>query len=893
MDPVLRPVIEGAGGSSPYLSGLIQREADWLADALRRSPEESLTEICVAAKSLSPEQTVPGLRLAKRRAALLIALADLTGVFSLDETTGALTGFAEIAVQKALEVALLPILRRGGIPGKSETDAGTGAGLTILAMGKMGAKELNYSSDIDLICLFDDAQFDPDDLGEARSGFIKAVRGMTNILSDTKSDGYVFRTDLRLRPDASVTPVAISMEAAERYYEAQGRTWERAAFIKARSVAGDVVAGNRFVEALKQFVWRRHLDFWAIEDAHAMRLKIRDAKGLYKSDGYLGRDLKLGIGGIREIEFFAQTRQLIAGGRDPGLRSPKTTEALTQLANAGWIQHSDAAMLASEYVSHRMMEHRVQMVADQQTHLLPKTEDEFARLAALSDADPSEMAVEVEARFARVHDLVEGFFTPQVTKAAAPELPDQAEDVLLRWPDYPALRSDRAREIFERVRPRLLDRIGKAADPMAALGHVDGFLAGLPAGVQVFSLFDANPVLLDLVVDISDTAPALAGYLSRNSGVFDAVIGGSFFTAWPGRAALSEDLSSHLETASDYEAKLDVARVWAREWHFRTGVHHLRGLISGTEVGYQYEDLARAVLEAIWPVVVENFARRHGPPPGRGAAVLGMGSLGAGTLAAASDLDLVVIFDPDGAETSEGSKPLPSVTYYARLTQAFVTALTAPTAEGRLYEVDMRLRPSGRQGPVATALSSFIRYQTNDAWTWEHLALTRGRPVAGSERLMAEVEAFRRDLIAGPRRVEKVLKDVAEMRDRLAAVKPGEGGLNMKTGPGRMQDIELFASAGALLAGSPTRAVRRQLNAGADALQLSETEVSRLVEAYDLYAGLRQVLVLIGGMPKAGTGGAKLLLDASNSSSLENLEQDVAAVAQDVGAVIEARLKGR
>jgi len=886
--PDLAALLRGAAGSSPFLAGLIGREADWLRGAVDSAPEAALAGLLDGVARLEGPATGPGLREARRRAALLVALADLGGVWTLGETTGALTRFADACVAAALGTALAAEAARGRLPGIGAAEARAGAGLAVIAMGKMGAFELNYSSDIDLICLIDETRFDPGDFAEARQGYVRATRSMCALLSEMTAEGYVFRTDLRLRPDAAVTPVAMSMAAAERYYEAQGRTWERAAYIKARAAAGDIAAGERFLETLTPFVWRRHLDFWAIEDAHDMRLRIRDAKGLHGLAGALGHDLKLGAGGIREIEFFTQTRQLIAGGRDPALRVRGTLEGLARLAAAGWVGRDETDALARDYRDLRALEHRVQMIADQQTHRLPASEEEFARLAALAGTDATTLAARVTERAERVHSITEGFFAPKTGTAATPgpELSEAAEAIVAGWPDYPALRSDRARQLFARVRPGLLARVAGAAHPEAALGHIDRFLAGLPAGVQVFSLFDANPQLLDLVVDIADISPALAGYLARNPGVFDAVIGGTFFGPWPGHRALAAELGQVLAREDDYERRLDAARVWAREWHFRTGVHFLRGLIGGEEAGWEYADLARAVLEAVWPVVVENFAHRHGPPPGRGAAILGMGSLGAGTLAAASDLDIIVIFDPAGVETSDGRRPLPSATYYARLTQAFVTALSAPTAEGRLYEVDMRLRPSGRQGPVATALSAFIDYHRSRAWTWEHLALTRARAVAGEERLGGEIEAFRRDLLDGPWDRATILADTCEMRDRLLAAKPGEGGLEPKAGPGRMTDIELLASAGALLAGDPSRSVRRQLRAGGDALGLSPEAVEMLVRHHGRLRSVRQALVLIGGIPAPGTGGARLVAREGGAATLADLTLEIGAGCERAAATI-------
>ena len=882
----LADLVHGAAGASPHLSDLIRREAEWLSDALAQAPEDAMTALL----AMPVESASRDLRVLKARGALLIALADLAGVWALEDVTGALTAIADRAVQTALEAAIQPLLRRGKLPGQGEDALAEGAGLTVLAMGKMGAGELNYSSDIDLICLFDETRFDPDDYAEARTGFVKAVRTMCQTLSERTADGYVFRTDLRLRPDASVTPVAISMEAAERYYESFGRTWERAAFIKARACAGDKVAGQRFIEALRPFVWRRHLDYAAIQDAQDMRLRIREHKGLHGGPSHLGHDLKLGKGGIREIEFFTQTRQLIAGGRDPDLREAGTVAALRVLAAKDWVPEAEAEQLIADYRAHREAEHRVQMVADQQTHLLPDTEEEFARLAALSGREPGEYGDEIEARLTRVIDLTSGLFQPgQPSDGSEPPA-----DLVERWTAFPALRSQRAGQIFRRIWPRIEAGLSAAAQPEEALSNLESFLRGLPAGVQLFSLFEANPQLLDLVVDIADTAPELGRYLAANSGVFDAVIGGQFFADWPRADGLCSRLSEALSEVSDYEAKLDRARVWQREWHFRVGVHLLRGLIDAETSGRQYADIAGATVQALWPAVVAEFARKHGDPPGRGAAVLAMGSLGAERLNAASDLDLIVIFDGGGAEQSEGSRPLPTRTYFSRLTQALVTALSAPTAQGRLYEVDMRLRPSGRQGPVATSLAAFRTYQTEEAWTWEHLALTRARPLAGETSLLEDIETFRRDLLGRERSSQKTLSEVAEMRQRLAEARPLRHPLDGRTGAGRLQDIELLAQAGTLLAGAPVRGLADQIAAAAKTLNLSVDEVAALHTAAALFWRLQAALRLVygGNVPpdEIGTGAARFLLQGTGAENVEALRAEIAEAASNAEAIVTARL---
>ena len=903
LPPALAPLVAGTAGCSPYLRAAMLAEADWLVPALSGPPETALADEFARLDAAPEAGLATALRQAKRRLAALVALADLGGVWDLGQVTGALTALADRSVALGVQALVAAEIRRGKLPGARPEDAADGAGMVVLAMGKMGARELNYSSDIDLICLFDETRYEPAERGEARAAFIRVTRRLCALLSDHTGDGYVFRTDLRLRPDPGVTPVCISFEAAERYYESFGRTWERAAFIKARPCGGDLAAGARFLRDLAPFVWRRHLDFAAIQDAHDMRLRIRAHKGLHAGPGggatLEGYNLKLAPGGIREIEFFTQTRQLIAGGRDPGLRDPTTLGGLAALSAAGWVPAATTAALAGHYVAHREVEHRLQMVGDAQTHALPAAAEGFDRIARMcGQPDTARFRAELTERLQAVADMTEGFYTGEGrSPVAAPvALSPAGEAIVARWAGYPALRSERAMALFGRLRPEILSRLQRAADPEAALVQVDAFLARLPAGVQLFSLFEANPVLIDLIVDICATAPRLAQYLGRNAGVLDAVIGGDFFTPWPGAGRLQAGLAATLAGIGDYERKLDAARVWHKEWHFRIGVHHLRGLVDGMEAAVQYADLARATLAGLWPSVVAELAARHGPPPGRGPAVLGMGSLGAGRLNAASDLDLILIYDARGQATSDGPRPLPATTYYARLTKALVTALSAPMAEGRLYEVDMRLRPSGRQGPVATALEGFERYQMDEAWTWEHLALTRARVVAGgADGLAEEVEAIRRRVLAakGADR-EKVRADAGAMRARLAEARPGAGPWDVRAGPGRLQEIELAAQAAALCAGSAVRGVEAQLAAGQRAGWPTRAQTETLLGTWRLCWRIHAAgrLLTDGPVDPAALGGGAgaFLLRETGPDDIPALAARLEAAAEAAAGVVSALL---
>ena len=889
-DP-LRDLLAGSAGCSPYLAGLMTQEADWIAGLADASAEELCREALAAIAKLELSGMASGFRQAKRRLALLTALADLGGVWPLETVTQALTDLADVTLDTGLKSLVAAEIARGKLPGKAPEDASTAAGMCILAMGKMGAGELNYSSDVDLICLFDETQYDPDDYHAARAAFVRITRRLMQLMSDRTEDGYVFRTDLRLRPDASVTPVCIPMETAERYYESVGRTWERAAFIKARPCAGDLAAGEAFLTRLAPFIWRKHLDFASIQDAHDMRLRIRDHKGLHGALDLDGHNMKLGLGGIREIEFFTQTRQIIAGGRDPKLRVRGTLEGLAVLSKAGWIEPEVAEELTTAYRAHREVEHRLQMIGDAQTHDLPNNTEGFDRLARFMGEDDTEaMKATLSARLTAVSTLTEAFFAP----GEADQGHADTAKYLEKWRGFPALRSERAVAIFERLFPEILTRLQAASKPDEALSEFERFLSGLPAGVQVFSLFEATPQLQQLIVDICTTSPALAAYLSRNSAVLDAVIAGDFFSEWPGADGLHDELAAALMAASDYEAQLDTARRWQKDWHFRIGVHHLRGLISPEVAGSQYADLAQAVIRALFACVEAEFARKHGTAPGRGAAILGMGSLGVGRLSARSDLDLIVIYDAAGVESSDGSRPLAVPSYFARLTQALITGLTVATAEGRLYEVDMRLRPSGQSGPVATSLSAFESYQKSEAWVWEHLALTRARAIAGGAGILDDIERIRREVLKTSHTPERIATDTAEMRDRLAEAGRTGQGWDVKEGPGGQRDIELLAQAAALIAGLPARGTTEQIEAGVTLNWYSQQDADALNTAHSNFWRLQQSVRLLTEHPlnieELGRGATEMLLRDCDAASLDDLTARLVQCRKQASKVIDQAL---
>jgi len=888
VDPKAQHLLAAVASVSPFLSDLMRKEDAWLRRQLKCDLVDQSIEI------EDTDDLGAALRAAKRRVALWTALCDFAGIWPVEQVCATLTEFADRAVQCAFHHAISQQIARAKLPGLSRDAHPNDTGLFVLAMGKMGAGELNYSSDIDLICLFDETRFPVDDFFEARAALIKATRNATALLNDITSEGYVFRTDLRLRPDPAVTPVCMGVEAAERYYESLGRTWERAAYIKARVCAGDREAGEAFLNSMRPFVWRKHLDFAAIQDAHAMRLGYREKMGQSRITTISGHNVKLGLGGIREIEFFTQTQQLIAGGRDPDLRVRRTKDGLEQLAAKGWITADLGDRLYHHYRDHRTLEHRLQMVNDAQTHDLPSTDEGFDRLAAMMNASTAELKKMLQHRFETVHDLTEGFFaqSSNPTSDRAEESEDE-EKITHSWPSYPALRSERAYALFQELRPALMARLRAASFPDQALVSFDRFLSKLPAGVQLFSLFRVNPQMIDLLIDILGTAPSLSEYLSQNVHVLDAVIGGSFWSDWPGEAELRRQLSDQLALETDYERQLDISRRWSKEWHFRIGVHVLRGLIDAPQAGREYADLARATLAGIWPSVCAEFARKHGPMPGRGAVVLGMGSLGAGRLHAHSDLDVIVIYDAKGVEMSDGRRPLPSRTYYARLTQALITAVTAPMSEGRLYEMDMRLRPSGNKGPVATSWSSFQDYQRNEAWVWEHLALTRAAAIVGPADLIRDIDAFRVGL-SEIRNFETVAPALSKMRARISSVKSDRSMWDFKIGPGRLQDIELFSQMGSLIVGKQEQSVAAGIAGLVDLGIIDNAQAETLRIGYEHFWTLQlgSKLLSEGAFEPeiVGDGGTSFILGLSKSVQLDTLQNNTKLRETAARSIIDAIL---
>ena len=879
--PDVTALLQAVFSSSGYLAALAQRSPDLLAECLTRDPDTHLEEARMAlveavAQAPGIKEVMTLLRRFKQRSALLTGLVDLSGIWPTEKTLTALSEAADATLRAAVSFLFRKAREAGQVTSSEEAP-----GYFVIAMGKLGAMELNYSSDIDFMVFYDAERAGLAEGVEPSEFFVKLTRELVRLVQEQTADGYAYRTDLRLRPDPGATQIALSTDAGLTYYESFGQNWERAALIKARIAAGDAVLGEAFLGQLSPFVWRKYLDFAAVADIHAMKRRVHAFKG-HGAVAVAGHDIKLGRGGIRDIEFFAQTQQLIAGGRHPELRTRGTLKTLARLAEGGWIESQAADDLTQAYLFMRRVENRLQMLGDQQTHIIPDGNGELDRLArfcGFSSTDAFAEALLAQFRLVETHygALFEripepatsvpgivvaddtdpgalasleglGFTNPAATMAA-----------IRAWQSgrYAATRSAKARERLTQFLPHLLEAFGRTSEPDLALATFDKVMGSMPAGLQLFSLLAANPSLLRLVADIMGTAPRLAKIIGRRPKLLDAVLDPGFFGAVPSAAKLKEIVGSALALATDYQDALDRARIVGREQGFLIGVRVISGTISARQAGASYAALAETLIQVLSDRVGDELISQHGGLPGGMSAVVAMGKLGGNEMTAASDLDLIIVYDFAGDDAqSDGKRSLPGTQYYTRFTQRLIAALSAQTAEGALYEVDMRLRPSGSQGPVATKMSGFIDYQERSAWTWEHLALTRARVVAGPIELRRDISETIREVLTRPRDREVVAQEVKTMRAKIAAEKGTSDIWDLKQVRGGLVDLEFLAQFLQIVSAAEHPDVLDQntemaLTKLSAAGVLAPSDAEMLIPAARLYLTLTQVLRLCLDKPFA------------------------------------------
>ena len=859
---------------------------------LRRVAEQEPAVAAAAAEGrldLSLSSAEPGmpvaraLRLRRRALALGVAVGDLAGVLDLTAVTGALTDFADTAIDAAIRAAFAE--RYPGEPVR---------GFAAIALGKQGSRELNYSSDVDPILIFDPETMPHRAREEPGEAAVRIARRMVELLQARDGDGYVLRVDLRLRPSPEATPIALPVGGAIAYYESQALAWERAAFIRARAAAGDLDLGRRFLAAIRPFVWRRSLDFGAVGELRAMSARIRDHHSGGQAFG-AGFDLKRGRGGIREVEFHAQIHQLIHGGRDAALRAPATRDALEKLAIAGWIDADDARALADAYTLLRTIEHRVQMIDDRQTHVLPAGDDldAVARLHGLEGgAALLDLLRAPVARVGQTYDALDDSRQPTLPRDA-----DALEAALgeagfedgaaagqriaaWRGGGYPALRSPAAREALEAVLPTLVPALAAAPAPLDALRRFDAMLERMPSAINIFRLLEARPALAELLARILAHAAPLAEELARRPALIDGLIDASAL----GDVGAVEEIARRMTggDAGDYGARLDHVRRVVGEQRFALGAQIVAGAADPLAVAGGYARVAEAAVEVLAAATVAEFEQAHGRVAGGELVILALGRFGGRALTHASDLDLVYLFTGDFRAESDGARPLGATLYFNRLASRVTAALSVATAAGPLYPIDTRLRPSGTQGPVAVSLDSFARYQREDAWTWEHMALTRARPVFGSPPARAATEAIVAEVLAGARPARDVVADARMMRAEMAAHKPPQGPLDAKLLPGGLVDLEFAVHVVQLTART---GFDPELGAAIDALAGQGLAPAGMRGAHDLLTRLLVSLRLLAPDAEAPGPSTRALIAGSLGAddwdgvvaSLDVARQEVAA----------------
>ena len=910
--PALGPLL----GAAPYLFELAQRHADWLAGVLASDAETALAaelgDLAEAGRSYADETELAiRLRRAKGRVALLAAVAETGRAWTTARATEALSDLADAALDAALDF----LIRRAAERGQTGATGAADCGLALFALGKHGGRELNYSSDIDIVAFFDPRAGRLAEPAEATKFHTAIVRRLVALMEDRTTGGYVFRTDLRLRPDPGSTPIALSVDAALAYYEVRGQNWERAAWIKARPCAGDKAVGEAFLKELAPYVWRKHLDFATIADIQAMKRQINIAKnvGAARVEGH---NVKLGRGGIREIEFFTQTQQLIAGGRDPSLRVRPTTAALAALAAANWIAGETARELTQVYWYLRAIENRLQMLDDAQTHTMPETPEGVATIGRLM-GEPDLAAFEEAYRAAlnRVMSYYAELFSEQESLGSAEgnlvftgadddpgtletlsrmgyRDPHRAAETVRKWHygSYAATRSAVARAHLTELLPSLLKTVAAHGDADGTLARLDDFLSRLPGGVQLFALLRSHASLLDLLVELLASAPRMAEAVIHRAHVMDGLIDPAFASDVNRQDALVAKVDAFFSDARDYQDVIDRARIIGQEQKFLIAAGLLSGSITAARAGEQFTALAETLLRRLFASVREEFARRHGVVREARVALLGFGKMASREMTLTSDLDFILLYDGPGDAMSDGERPLAASHYFTRLTQRLVAAVSAPTGEGVLYQADMRLRPSGNAGPLATSLHGFAEYHRHNAWTWEHLALSRARVIAADPGMQPAVEAVIAAQMAAPRDIAKTIADVADMRALMARERPPRHAFDLKLASGGLVDLEFIAQSAQLVAGrqlgvpqAPTVVVLDRL-ARSGLLPGGE----RLVEIHGVYSTVLQVVsaaLLHPFSDDEWTGPFKELLARLTSyPGFDRLVDDLASMREEVGA---------
>jgi glutamate-ammonia-ligase adenylyltransferase len=848
------------------------------------------------------------LRQFRRRESLRLIWRDVNLLDTVEQTLAGASVLAEACLDLALRHAERGLIARHGVPRDA---AGNGQRLVVLGFGKLGGGELNFSSDIDLVLAFaENGQTDGARPLANEAFFARVAQQLVKLLAEITADGFVFRVDLRLRPFGSAGRVALSFTAMEQYYQREGRDWERYAWIKARPVAGDLAAGKRLIATLRPFVYRRYLDYTAFAGLREMKALI-DAEVARKD---LAQHLKLGPGGIREIEFIVQLLQLIRGGREPGLRERGLLPSLAACERIGALGTASAKRLRAAYLLLRQLENRVQMLRDEQTHELPDDSFTRERLAAGMGFINWEA---LDAELNRARDAVTEEFTALIAPARAEEpaaagsaavaaywrrlMAREAEAAGLRALGFadaedlhaqlvallgsPALRTleARARGCFERLMPTLIEAAAQSAAPGVCLERLIRLVHGVLRRSAYLALLEEQPAARERLVALFAGSSLLAERLIAHPLLLDDLFDARVDVSVPDRAALEAELDRRLAhiDPGDAEAEIDVLQEEKQSASFRIGLSSSRHA-DAIATARGLSDIADAIVARTFGLAERDVAQRHGRlPTGSSLAVIGYGSLGGAELGFASDLDLVFVYDESRIEgESDGERPLDGARYVARVAQRVVHWLTVQSRAGRLYDVDVRLRPDGGKGLLVVSLGAFAEYQRERAWIWEQQALVRARSVAGDTPTAARFAEKRASVLGLQRDAFAVREQVATMRARWRSERDRStpAMLDLKQGAGALLDIEFLLQALVLM---HARAQPRLLSVGntaaliavaADAGVLTPAQGQALAAAHVDLLG-RSLACTLDARPRL----------AARDEALGRHTAAVLAVAADVG----------
>lgn len=919
-----KELLTATAGNSSYLARLMLKYPEQLADIFLYGFDDAWLKLiqhlrALDAANIDQANLMFQLRRLKARAALTVALGDISGSWTLTQVTHSLSKFAGEAVVASLRYLLHKAAQRGEFTITNPSEPEADSGIIILGMGKLGGFELNYSSDIDLIVLFDKATLPYTGARNAQLFMNKLAGDLVHLMQERTPDGYVFRTDLRLRPDPMSTPLAVTTAAALTYYETVGQNWERAAMIKARPIAGDRKIAGSYMQELVPFIWRKTLDFATIADIHSIKRQMNVKAG--KEISVAGHNVKTGMGGIREIEFFVATQQLVWGGRIPELRVQATLPALNMLTQHELVKPEVRDTLIRSYHWLRMIEHRLQMRGDEQTHTLPMDE---AGLHELSLFAGYENAAQFSKACLDILTSVHGIYTDSMRDTPALAVdgnlvftgveadPDtlktlerlgytetqRISDIIQGWHrgHRRSTRSKRSRQVLTELVPALLTALGKTANPDAAFFNFDDFIDRLPSGAQIFSLFLSRPEMLELLADILGSAPALGDTLSNNPSLLDSVLETDFFLGLPSKEELQDLVVERLHYAHGFEQKMLYLRSFNNEKRFQAGVHLLKRLATPKRVGTFLSDIAEIILQCTMLEVWEEYTRAIPAANTVAFAVLALGKLGGREMTFGSDLDIVLLYD-DAVDAASEAR-----THLTRISQRFLSALTLLTREGRLYEVDTRLRPGGADGPLAVSLSAFDAYFDNSAWTYEHMALTRARVVATNQPEFAtRIEQVVKKHILKPHNPATLLKDVLDMRERIAKQFPTHNPWALKHVRGGMVDIDFIAQylvlrEAAKHPGIWQRGARAVFEHAQNEGILTESITIPLIEAKKFLSDLMSLLRLSapGGVitDDAPTGLKRLLVEGMKVENFDALKAQVLQLEANVRAGFEQMARG-